>query len=227
MRRNYWVVVANVLVIGVLTGCSDSMLAPSATPGAAPTSMMFAPAGRPSLSLSGGAEQNGTIEFTVDPSGGVFFVGDHALYFPARSICDPASSSYGANSWDIACTPLDRPITVTARVSTRNGVKAVDFTPELRFVASSQPSQWVWLFMYTPEARDAFDLSEFSILYAQTPGATLVDDAVEDPTVRTYVDTWSGASFRRIKHFSGYAVASGRACEEGSTEEGCVQTPTQ
>lgn len=224
MRRNYWVVVASALVIGVLTGCSDTVVAPSAAPSAAPTSTMLAPAGRPNLSLSGENSGNGSTEFSVGPSGGVFYVGNHAVVFPARSICDPATSSYGAGAWDAPCEPLSGSITIRARVSTANGVKAVDFTPEIRFVPSSSPFKWVWMVMYTPEARGATNLSQFNILFAETLGATLVNDAAEDSTLRTYVDTYSGVSFRRIKHFSGYAVASGRTCDP--VVETCPATTT-
>jgi hypothetical protein len=210
MRRNYWVVVASALVIGVLTGCSENtVVAPTAAPSAAPASTMLAPSGRPNLSLSGNSVRNGTTEFTVGPSGGVFFVGNHAVVFPARSICDPAKSSYGDGEWDAPCTPLNRPLKISARISTTNGQQAVDFSPELRFVPSNSTSGWVWVFMYTPEARGARDLSQFNIMFAPTLGATPVNDAAQDATLRTYVDTWSGMSFRRIKHFSGYVVAVG------------------
>jgi hypothetical protein len=209
MRRNYWVVVASALVIGVLTGCSDTVVAPSVAPSAAPASTMLAPSGRPNLSLSGNNVQNGSTQFTVKPSGGVFFVGNHAVVFPAHSICDPAKSSYGEGEWDAPCAPLNRPITITARISTKNGEQAVDFSPELRFVPSASTSRWVWVFMYTPEARGARDLSQFNIMFAPSLGATPVNDAAQDATLRTYVDTWSGTSFRRIKHFSGYVVAVG------------------
>ncbi len=223
MRRNYWVVVASALVIGVVIGCSDSPVAPAAAPNAAPASMMLAPSGAPSLSLSGGEVANGSSTFTVGPWGGVFFVGNHAVYFPARSICDPASSSYGEGTWDSACTPLNRPITITAQVSTVGGVKAVDFTPELRFVPSKSPAQWVWIFMHTPEARTASDLSQFKILFASTLGAQPENDAALDSSLRTYVDTRTGVSFRRIKHFSGYIVASGFTCDP--TTQDCGSGP--
>jgi hypothetical protein len=175
----------------------------------APASTILAPAGRPSLSLSGNKARNGTTEFTVNPSGGVFLVGNHAVVFPARSICDPAISSYGDDQWDAPCTPLSRPLKITARISTTNGQQAVDFSPEIRFVPSSDASRWVWIFMYTPEARGAQDLSRFNIMFAPSLGATPVNDAARDQTLRTYVDTWSGMSFRRIKHFTGYVVAVG------------------
>ncbi|MEO7711810.1 MAG: hypothetical protein ABIV10_02695 [Gemmatimonadaceae bacterium] len=223
MRRNYWVVVASALVIGVVTGCSDSLVAPAVAPNAAPVSMLMAPSGAPSLSLSGGDVANGSTTFTVGPWGGVFFVGNHAVYFPARSICDPATSTYGEGTWDTACTPLTRSITISAQVSTVGGGKAVDFTPELRFVPSSSPAQWVWIFMYTPEARSASNLSPFNILFASSLGAQPENDAALDASLRTYVDTRSGVSFRRIKHFSGYVVPAGNTCDP--TTENCGSGP--
>jgi hypothetical protein len=212
MRRNYWVVVASALVIGVLTGCSENtVVAPAAAPSTAPASARFAPSASPQLSLSGNSVKNGAAKFTVSPAGGIYFVGNHAVVFPARSICDPATSSYGEGQWDAPCTPLNRPLTITARVSTANGSSAVDFSPSIRFVPSASPSRWVWIFMYTPQARGADDLSLFSILFSPSLGATPVNDAVSDATLRTYVDTRSGVSFRRIKHFTGYSVGAGFA----------------
>ena len=212
MRRNYWVVVASAVVIGVLTGCSENtVVAPAAFSPSAPALIKSAPAGRPQLALSGNSVENGTAQFTVNPSGGIFFVGNHAVVFPARSICDPATSSYGEGQWDAPCTPLNRPLTITARLSSANGVRAVDFSPEIRFVPSANPAHWVWIFMYTPEARGAEDLSPFAILFSPSLGATPVNDALTDSTLRTYVDTRSGVSYRRIKHFTGYSVGAGFA----------------
>jgi hypothetical protein len=224
MRRNYWVVVASALVIGVLTGCSDNLVAPSAAPSAAPASTMLAPSGRPNLSLSGNSVRNGSTEFTVGPAGGVFFVGNHAVVFPAQSICDPATSTYGEGQWDAACTPLNRPLKITARISTTNGQQAVDFSPSIRFVPSNNTSRWVWIFMYTPDARGARDLSQFNIMFAPSLGAAPVNDAAQDPTLRTYVDGRSGTSFRRIKHFTGYVVAVGFAADP-NVDDGTVPSP--
>jgi hypothetical protein len=223
MRRNYWVVVASAIVVGVLAGCSDNtVLAPSAAPSAAasaaPVTASFAPASRPSLALSGDRANNGSTSFTVTPSGGVFFVGNHAVVFPAGSICDPATSSYGPGEWDAPCTPLTQPITISATVKTVEGFKSVDFLPDLRFVPSDDESRWVWIYMYTPGARGARDLSQYNILFAETLGATPVNDAAQDPTLRTYVDSRLGISFRRIKHFSGYVVLTGYSCDETTDE---------
>jgi hypothetical protein len=219
-QRNYWVVVANVAVIAALAGCSDNtFVAPTAQQSAAsdgaPVSMMMAPQDRPSLSLSGSAPSNTTADFTVGPQGGVFFIGNHAVVFPKKSICDPARSTYG--DWDAACKTIGKPIRIHAVVRNENGRSWVDFSPELRFAPSADPSRWVWMYMYTPDARGAQgDLSRFNILYAQSIGGVTVDDAASDATLRTYVDTRTGVLVRRIKHFSGYTAWAGRTCDDSS-----------
>jgi hypothetical protein len=206
MRRNYWVVVANVVVMAVLAGCSDNIVAPSAASSSAPSSMMLAPADRPSLSLNGGNNQNETTDFSVGRSGGVFYVGNHAVVFSPNSICDPKTSGYGESFWDASCSTLKKPITIHATVKNLAGRSWVDFQPDLRF----SPSAKVWMVMYTPSAKGAKDVSPFNILFAETIGGTLVNDAASDPTLQTFVDTKTGVSFRRIKHFSGYTASGGR-----------------
>lgn len=216
MRRNYWVVVASAIVMAVLAGCRDTVVAPTAAPSAAPTTTMLAPVEHPSLSLSGKNVQNGSSDFTVGPWGGVFYVGNHALVFPAHSICNPATSTYGPGEWDKSCEALNKPLRIHAEVRTINGQSAVDFTPEIRFVPSANPARWVWIFMHTPDAQGAQDVSRFNILFAPSLGATPENDAASDATMRTYVDTRSGISFRRIKHFTGYIVSSGfSSCDDG------------
>ena len=225
-QRNYWVVVANVAVMAVLAGCADNTfsgpVAPSsAAASAAPASMIMAPADRPALSLIGGRSSNTTADFTVGPQGGVFFVGNHAVVFPKKSICDPTTTDYSA--WDSACKTIGKPLHIHAVVRTENGRTWVDFSPELRFAPSDNSSQWVWMFMYTPDARGATgDLSRFNILYAQSIGGVTTDDAASDATLRTYVDTKTGISMRRIKHFSGYTASAGRDC--ATSISGCEDT---
>jgi hypothetical protein len=211
-HRNYWVVVANVAILAVVTGCGDSITTPAAAPSSEPTTTMMAPASRPSLNLRGGSSENGSTDFTVGPQGGVFRVGNHAVVFPARSICDPKTSGYG--HWDASCKAAAKPIRVHADIRSANGRTWVDFSPELRFVPSANPARWVWILMYTPDARGARgELSRFNILFADRIGGAMVNDAESDPTLRTYVDPWLGISSRRIKHFSGYTASGGRACE--------------
>lgn len=214
MRRNYWVVVASMVVMTVLAGCSDNVVAPAVAP-SAPTSMLQAPVGHPSLSLSHEARENASANFTVSPWGGVYRVGRHAVVFPAHSVCDPSTSGYGAELWDAPCSPATRGVAVRAIVRKQDGRTWVDFSPELRFVPSNNPSRWVWLFMSTPEARGARgDVSEFNIAYAESIGGVTVNDAAADPTLRTYVNPFGGMTFRRIKHFSGYVGNSGFTCDK-------------
>lgn len=192
--------------MGVLEGCRDNVVAPAASSSAASAPAMLAPTGSPSLSLNGSNARDGSADFTVDPRGGVFYVGNNAVVFPANSVCDPVTSGYGAVLWDAPCATITQPIRIHAEV--RGG--AVDFSPELRFAPSSNPANWVWMVMYTPEATQ---VQGVSILFAPSLGAPPVNDALADPTLRTYVDPSGRASFRRIKHFSGYVVSLGDKCD--------------
>jgi hypothetical protein len=216
MRRNYWVVVASMVVMTVLSGCSDTVVSPAAAPVASPTSMMQAPDGRPTLSLSNDRKDSEDSDFSISPWGGVYRVGNHAVVFPAQSVCEPSTDNYEARDWDAPCAPAKSAIKVHAIVKKDGARTWVDFSPELRFVPSASPSRWVWLFLNMPEARHAQgDLSRFSILYAESIGGLTVDDAAGDATLRTYVDTRKGTTFRRIKHFSGYYGQSGFTCDAG------------
>jgi hypothetical protein len=212
MRRTNWKTISTLVTAATLIGCSDrGVMEPAAAP-VAPTSAALAPADRPQLALNGDNAAS-SADFTVGASGGVFFVGNHAIVFPAGSICDPRTSSYGPGTWDSPCDALTSSIAIHATINTTTRGTSIDFSPALRFVPSSNPSRWVWLFMYTPKAVGQSDLSSFNILYAPSLGATPVDETTTDATLRTYVDSRSGISSRRIKHFSGYINGSGRACD--------------
>jgi hypothetical protein len=214
MRRTSWIIVGP-LMCAVLAGCSDTVVSPTEGPGAAaPAPVRLAPEGRPALELSGSVPDSAAVDFTVGPAGGVFFVGSNAVFFPARSVCDPATSSYGPDTWDAPCTALGSTLRVHAEVRRRDGRTWVDFKPSLRFVPSNEPSRWVWLYMRTPEVIGATgDLSRFNIRWAAAIGGATVDEAPLDASLRTYVDNGQGISIRRIKHFSGYTASSGRSCD--------------
>jgi len=214
MRRTSWITVGPLLSLGLLAGCRESAVSPIEVPAiAAPAPMSLAPADRPSLQLAGGLPDSAAADFVVGPRGGAFYTGNHAVVFPAQSICDPATSGYGPAVWDAPCTTLQTPLRVHAEVRRKDGRTWIDFTPSLRFAPSNNPARWVWMMMYTPEARGATgDLSRFNVLWAQQIGGATVDETPLDASMRTYVDTWMGTSMRRIKHFSGYVASSGRAC---------------
>jgi hypothetical protein len=142
--------------------------------------------------------------------------------FPANSICDPATSSYGPGTWDQPCTPARSAIKIHAVVRTAKLGTWVDFSPQLRFVPSDNPGKWVWLFMLNPAAAGSSDQSKFVIKYATQLGDLGVDDSQDDSSMRTYSEGGILLS-RRIKHFSGYASTSGRSCDP-ATEADCYPT---
>ena len=148
-------------------------------------------------------------EFTVTSSGGYFRLGRHGIVFPRNVICDPASSSYGRGTWDADCSVLREPIRIRAELRSQDGREWVDFSPELRFKPSHYPSEWVWIYMTTSAAQKGDE--SLNILWSPAIGVPGIDESLEDATLRTYVSPWSGYAYRRIKHFSGYNVTSGRA----------------
>lgn len=227
MRRTNWKTVSTLVTTIVIAGCMDNGVSSPQIAPEGPAPMMMAPEGHPMLSLGGrlsAKSANTSADFIVGPEGGVFLVGNNAVVFPAKSICNPAKSSYGPDTWDSPCEAARQPITIHAEVRTAKLGTWVDFTPALRFVPSNNSTKWVWIYMYTPTVVGASDLSKFGILYSNKLGATGVDDASVDKTLRTYVDTWGGYSSRRVKHFSGFVASSGRDCDP-RTETDCYPAP--
>jgi hypothetical protein len=231
MPRTRRFTAGTLLSLVALAGCSDGVVSPGASsieaPSvAAPAPLKLAPQGRPALALSGSLPDSASADFVVGPSGGIYFAGNHAVVFPAQSICDPATSSYGPATWDQPCDLLQTSLKVHAEVRRANGKTWVDFTPSLRFVPSTNPAKWVWMVMYTPAAIGvSSDLSAFNILWADAIRGNTVDETPTDPTLRTYVDTFQGISLRRIKHFSGYASAQGKTCDPDA--EDCSAPPPE
>src|ERR1035437_156041 len=221
MRRTNWKTVSALVTMIVVAGCQDNVVSAPQSTSAAPASMMMAPEGRPQLSLESNSSDNVDADFTVTPSGGVFFLGKHAVVFPARSICDPERSSYGAGTWDSPCTALKGALRIHASVRTATLGTWIDFKPSLRFVPSNDSRQWVYIYMYTPNVIGAKDLSKYSILFAPAIGAQGIDEAAANASLRTYVDTWGGITMRRIQHFTGYMNSSGRSCDP-NTERDCT-----
>ena len=201
-----------------LAGCTGDELAgpgPEATPFGG-ISVGRAPAGVPQADviIHHIADDSGSADFTVTPSGGVFSLGPHAIYFPANSICDPATSSYGPTEWDAPCEVLTAPIRFHAEIRVVDGRSYVDFTPAVRFVPTDEPANSVWLYMKTSALSTDPDsalaaLRRMSVLYSQQIGDVGVNEARTDPSLRTYVWLDGGISYRRIKHFSGYNVWDG------------------
>ncbi len=191
--------------VALLAACSaaDQAVAPT-------VKHTVLPAGAPSLDVitNSVAADSMSADVTVTPSGGMFVLGNNAVYFPANSICDPATSTYGPGHWDDACDPLTQPIGFHAEVR-RNaaGQSYVDFMPAVRFVPTTNSSQIVWMMMKIGTDVTAANYASFGIQWMPngTPDVT-VNEGASDASLKTYVDVTRGIAFRRVKHFSGYIV---------------------
>lgn len=201
---------ASIAAVALLAACSaaDQVSAPKPQRAAMP-------AGAPSLDviINQIAPDSLSADFTVTPSGGLFVLGAHAVYFPDHSICDPATSGYGPDLWDAPCTPLDQPIDFHAEVrQDANGRAWVDFTPAVRFVPTDDPNQTVWVMMKAGADVNESNYANFGMkwLPSGSPDES-VDESVTDPTLKSYVDLENDIVFRRVKHFSGYLVTDSYA----------------
>ena len=197
-------------LVAAMAACSDSPLAP-ATDSPARTVDSYGVGSTQSLT------RHDTLEFriTIDPSRKtVYNLGDgNTITFPAGSLCDPQRSSYGESEWDKPCVKATNPLTVnvTAWLDAK-GHSRVDFDKHVRFVPSSNPSQWVVITFADAEASlDPF----FNILYCPSRYGKCKDESKRDASLLPVKHPLSGKITRRIKHFSGYNVAAGRDAEDG------------
>ena len=192
----------------IIMGCSDQPSAPEAS-----ASVEEGPFLKVIPTYS---HDKKSADIVVEPSGGYFVLGSHVVWFPANSICDPATSSYGVTEWDKPCTAITQPINIHAELREQDGRSWIDFSPELRFVPSNDENQWVYLFMWTTaaQAKELTRKNAPPILWSPAIGMPGIDESLTDPTMKTKWDRRLGGVYRRIKHFSGYNVYSGRSAVE-------------
>ena len=207
----------------VVAACSDTATAPPSAP-ARPrlTNNQF----EQWLLDNGGVSRDGrgrkdktdsgwTQDFVIDPTrASTLKAGDNVVTFPANSICDPATSGYGESMWDQPCQPLTQPITIHASWSSKYGHAYIDFQPALRFVPTSDPSQYVTLAM-----KDYYDLDtslHYSIFWYRPSDGMWVDESANDPSMGTFTDLNGNRISRRLKHFSGYLISGGEVCDAWS-----------
>ncbi|HEU4564575.1 MAG TPA: hypothetical protein VFS05_08000 [Gemmatimonadaceae bacterium] len=190
----------------MLAACSDNGVSPTA-----PTSLR---APRPAAALLAVGDTVVTTFVYLPATGGTFTLGNgHKIVFPAFSVCDPLTSSYGPGTWDDPCAPAALPVTIVATAYTNaEGHPRVDFQPALRFVPTRLDREFVKLFFRDKSTSDPVFLSMLAIEYCDDAG-NCVDEAASDRTLRTQLNASAGMVWRRIKHFSGYNVAAGRAEE--------------
>jgi len=170
-------------------------------------------------------------DFVVTSAGGSFNVGGlYTLNFPANSVCDPARSTYGATEWDKSCTTLDdgQAVKIHAVLALNSDGLSIDFSPALRFSPTTSVTISTGIFAPLIKAnRDYFArnpsaLNPLAILYSPTLGAAGSSDYVRDASIVTNVDLSTGVISRRVKHFSGYSMTTGDACEPAPDNPDCV-----
>jgi len=209
-------------------GCSDGATAPA-------TDRDLVASGRPSFNY--GSPSTSTFSgfrsttFRLTSAGGKYAIGDlFKLNVPSDAVCELRTTT----TWNSWCNLLDRgeSILVTATYGFVGGVPVVDFSPDLRF----SPNKTVTLStafysdILTAHAR-YFEQNEgalrgFAINRTTDLGQTTSIDAARDTTLVTHVNLIFGIVWRRVKHFSGYSVATGRACDPAAGDPDCVQSPT-
>jgi hypothetical protein len=209
------------VVLVAASACSDATMAPRPAERPAFDIEALQPldsrAGSPGGGAAAYAQDSTTL--VIDPNvSRTYSFGGNWIYFPARSICDPATSGYGPGLWDAPCTPLTQRIRVTAHWSARGGHAFARFSPELRFVPSDarNTSRWVILSLY--DHRRIHDVDAYSILY-YSKGDGWVDESLTDPTLRAWLDPLHNSVVRRVKHFSGYMVAAANSGRIGGFDD--------
>jgi hypothetical protein len=198
-------------VLVAANACSDAISAPRAKerPGfdiqaLRPEDSRFAWDG-PGATNRGSGDRVAT--FTVDPNvSRSYTFGPHWIYFPAQSICDPATSGYGITLWDVPCARLSHPIEVTVNWSNRSGYTVATFKPQLRFVPAAANSVNHWVILSLHNVKKLHELNLYDILY--NGGDGWIDESLTDPTLHAWLDPLHNSVVRRIKHFSGYMVAA-------------------
>lgn len=197
------------LTVAATAACGSDALGPRAD----------ATSERASLRIITHNRTSTSADITVDAKGGKFDLGQHSITFPKNSIC-ALTSSYGPTEWDKPCTPATEPIDFHVEIVSLNGREWLDFTPAVRFVPTTNPKQYVGLTMRTYQHPDAAGEDDLQILWSPAIGVPGVDESIGDPTMRTTINRRSGMMSRRVKHFSGFNVPDGVACE--ATDVSCV-----
>jgi hypothetical protein len=211
---------ALLVVLVAASACSDATMAPR-------------PAERPAFDIealqplesraggpgAGSTDAQDSTTLTIDPNvSRTYPFGQNWIYFPARSICDPATSGYGPGLWDAPCTALTQRIRVTAHWSARGGHAFVRFSPELRFVPADARNTSRWVILSLHDHRRIHDVDAYSILY-YSRDAGWVDESLTDPTLRAWLDPLHNSVVRRVKHFSGYMVAAAYSTRLGGFDD--------
>ena len=205
---------ALLVALAAATACSDAPVAPSAPERPAfdidalqPESVRGAQGNKTALA---GGDMDNVLTLKVDPNvSRTYAFGDNWVYFPARSICDPATSSYGVGTWDMPCTALRQAISVTVHWSNKGGHAYARFSPELRFVPAEAWNVSRWVILSLHDHKRIREVGDYKILSDAGGSIGWIDESLTDQTLRAWIDPLHNSVVRRVKHFSGYMVAAG------------------
>jgi len=189
-------------------GCAENVSAPTA----AATKDVTIAGGGATAALT----TTDTIRFTfvIDPSRTtVYSLGaGNSITFPAGSLC-ATWSTYGGGQWDKPCSVSPYPVTVYTKAwLDSDGYAHVDFDKHVRFVPTSNPAGWVMLSLADYGAATA-PWTKINYCPSAMAQSGCIDESKSDPTVATMKDPVTGKLIRRVKHFSGYSLTSGRDSE--------------
>jgi hypothetical protein len=209
-----------------LAACGDSATSPRQIAPRAPAAPAF------DFTAIGSSLGLYQTDFAVGSQGGSFTIGGlYTLNFPDNSVCDPSRSTYGEGEWDKSCTVLDagQYVKIHAVLSLSANGLSIDFTPALRFSPNRQVTISTDIFAplilankdYYAKNKDA--LNAFTIFYSSTLGGPAIKDFATDRGVITHIDMSTGRIWRRVKHFSGYSIVTGEACEPSPDNPECVE----
>lgn len=185
----------------LLGACSSEVTSPKATPQhVTEATSMFVPSAS-AKALIGVAD--GTYAVMFNPGQDQhFYLGPNHLSLPANSVCNLATSGYGAAYWDASCTPQTGLMTLTVVIKNAASTNpSIQFFPAMRF----NPTKLVQLFMYAPNV-SRNDAKNWTMLYC-TDLNVCADESAKDASLTTSIDYDHNVLFRRVKHFSGYTVA--------------------
>jgi len=216
-----------VLPVLLIAGCSEPATAPEPglSPAAASAALSAGPGGKPQKVKAHKTydrdSKNTVYTFTIDPSRAqVVTLGDHTVELPANVICDPNSSSYGSSEWEKPCTLATAPIAFQAITGQRHGHAAIEFEPDVRFAPGSDNDPERWVVLTLRDSKKLHDTKDYTILWWDADAESnsgngvdrgaWVDEEASDPTLRAWTDRKGNKVSRRLKHFSGYNVTSGR-----------------
>ena len=129
------------------------------------------------------------------------------ISFPAGSVCDVETTSYGPTEWDQPCTPQRDSVNITVKAWVdAEGHPRLDFSPRMRFNPAADP---VVISMVTADPAG----TSLGIRYCPEGATECVDESIADADLQTFFTPATGTYFRRVKHFSGYNIAAGRSLE--------------